>query len=450
MHNKMWKRPINKYLLVLISVLVLANIRAQEVLTLQRAIEIGLQNNYSILISRNDAAIAVNDNTIGNAGFLPYVNLSATQNNVITNTHQETFTGSVKDVKGATNRNLNAGVQLTWTVFDGFSMFVNKDMLNILEEMGETDARIALENTVSQIILGYYGIIQQQRLVQVLRDAAALSLERKTIMEARISLGAGSGLMLLQSTVDLNVDSINLIRAMAAVKQSRAEFNRILALNPETDLTLADSIVLQEPMSYDSLLALARSQNTDLLIARNNVDLSELTLKNEQSARYPLLNLNAAYNYSQLNSQTGFLEYNRSLGPSFGLTLSYPLFDGLNVNRAIKNARIGLKSSEYQLRETDLGLHTDIFKLWIDYMTNLKVVQIELVNQDVARENVVVAYEKYQLGTINDIELRETQKKYIDAQYELLLSQFQAKKAEVELLRVSGQLGKLINEMTTE
>ena len=114
------------------------------------------------------------------------------------------------------------------------------------------------------------------------------------------------------------------------------------------------------------------------------------------------------------------------------------------MNRAVRNARIGINSSENLLKDTDLGIHTDLFRLWIDYLTNLKVVQIELVNQDVARENVNIAYEKYQLGTINDIELRETQKKYIDAQYELLLSQYQAKRAEIELLRVSGELGKVL------
>ena len=122
----------------------------------------------------------------------------------------------------------------------------------------------------------------------------------------------------------------------------------------------------------------------------------------------------------------------------------YPIFDGFNVNRAIKNARIGLQSSELQVKDVDLGVQNAVFQLWVDYLTNLKVVAIELVNQDVARENVNIAFEKYKLGTINDIELRETQKKYIDAQYELLLSQFQAKQAEVELLKVSGGLGLLL------
>jgi len=419
------------------------HLAGQEILTLSDAVRIGLENNYSIIIQKNDAQIATNNNTIGNAGFLPAVTLNATQNNTITTTHQETFAGSVKDITGATNRSVNAGVQLSWTLFDGFSMFVGKNMLNILEEMGETGARIAIENTLSSIITSYYGIIQQQKLIQVLEDAAALSLERKKIMEAKIGLGAGSELMLLQSTVDLNADSINLIRETASMKQTMADLNRLLARNPEIRFALADSIMLSDALSFDSLLTKSKAQNSDLLIARNNITLNSLAIKDAQSQRYPKLNLNAGYNYNQLNSETGFLQYNRSLGPSFGLSLSYPLFDGFNVNRTIRNAKVELNTMETYLRDTDLGIHTELYKLYIDYTTNLRIVGIELLNQEVARENVEVAFEKYRLGSINDIELRETQKKYIDAQYQLLLSQFQAKKAEIELLRISGELVQL-------
>jgi len=443
MQQKKAKTMIKKLIPLLVILFSGFHLAGQEILTLSDAVRIGLENNYSIIIQKNDAQIATNNNTLGNAGFLPAVTLNATQNNTITTTHQETFAGSVKDITGATNRSVNAGVQLSWTLFDGFSMFVGKNMLNILEEMGETGARIAIENTLSSIITSYYGIIQQQKLIQVLEDAAALSLERKKIMEAKIGLGAGSELMLLQSTVDLNADSINLIRETASMKQTMADLNRLLARNPEIRFALADSIMLSDALSFDSLLTKSKAQNSDLLIARNNITLNSLAIKDAQSQRYPKLNLNAGYNYNQLNSETGFLQYNRSLGPSFGLSLSYPLFDGFNVNRTIRNAKVELNTMETYLRDTDLGIHTELYKLYIDYTTNLRIVGIELLNQEVARENVEVAFEKYRLGSINDIELRETQKKYIDAQYQLLLSQFQAKKAEIELLRISGELVQL-------
>lgn len=446
MQQKKAKTMIKKLIPLLVVICSGFQLAGQEILTLPDAIRIGLENNYSIIIQKNDAQIATNNNTIGNAGFLPAITLNATQNNTISTTHQETFSDSIKDISGATNRNLNAGVQLSWTLFDGFSMFVGKNMLNILEEMGETEARITIENTLSSIILSYYGIIQQQQLIQVLEDAAALSLERKKIMEAKIGLGAGSELMLLQSTVDLNADSINLIREAASMQQTMADLNRLLARNPEIRFSLADSIMLSDALSFDSLLTKSKAQNSDLLIAHNNIALNSLALKDAQSQRYPKLNLNAGYNYSQLNSETGFLKYNRSLGPSFGLSLSYPLFNGFNVNRTIRNAKVELNTMETYLKETDLGIHTELYKLYIDYTTNLRIVGIELLNQEVARENVEVAFEKYRLGSINDIELRETQKKYIDAQYQLLLSQFQAKKAEIELLRISGELVKIFTD----
>ena len=445
MHLKRLHNITKLPLLFLVLLISIKTMTGQEILTLPDAIRIGLENNYSIIISKNNAQIAGNDNTLGNAGFLPEINLSATQNNTFNDTKQETFFFFFREIDNAKNRTFNTGAQLTWTLFDGLSMFVSKNMLEILEEMGETDARIEIENTISAIILNYYGIIQQQKLVQVLEDAAELSHERKKIMEARISLGAGSELQLLQSTVDLNTDSINLISEIATMEKTKADLNRLLARNPEIRFIPADSINLDQRLSYDSLLASTRKQNNLLLNARNDVLLNEYAVKDARSQRYPIINLNAAYNYSQLNAETGYLKYNQSRGPSFGFSLSYPLFDGFNINREIKNAKVGLNTMENYLKDTDLSLHTELFKLYNDYLTNLRIIDIELINQEVARENVEIAFEKYRLGSINDIELRETQKKYIDAQYQLLLSQFKAKQAEVELLRISGELGKVLS-----
>ena len=442
------KRSIIKGRILLTLIILLSGMKflsGQDNLTLTDAIMLGLENNYSIVISKNNAQIAGNNNTIGNAGFLPEINLNAGKNLTITNTKQETFSTGVREIDNAQNRSMNAGVQLTWTLFDGLSMFAGKNMLRVLEEMGETDARIEIENTVSEIILNYYGIIQQQKLVQVLQDAAELSLERKKIMAAKISFGAGSELQLLQSTVDLNTDSINLINEIATMEKTKADLNRLLARNPEISFIPVDSIALDHKLSYDSLLSRTKKQNNALLNARNNVLLNKYAVTDARSQRYPILNLNAAYNYNQLNSETGYLKYNRSMGPTLGLSLSYPLFDGFNINREIKNAKVELNTMENYLKDTDLGLHTELYKLYNDYVTNLRIVEIELINQEVARENVKVAFEKYRLGLINDIELRETQKKFIDAQYQLLLSQFQAKKAEIELLRISGELGKVLS-----
>lgn len=433
-----------KIRVVIVLIVAGGNLPAQEPLTLLQAIKTGLENNYSIQIQENQVEISENNNTIGNAGFLPSVNLNASQNNVYNTGKQELSSGAEREFTGSRNTTLTAGVGLGWTLFDGFSMFINKNQLEIYEAMSNTELRMLVENTVSAIMLNYYGIVQQQKLIGVLYDAVNLSMTRKQLAQARISIGSGSKLMLLQSTVDLNADSTRLLQELAQLKNLKADLNKLLCITPEHTFLLTDSITLNNLLRYDDLISKALAQNTSLELAQKNQAISALNLQNSKSLRYPWLNFNAGYNYSLFSSETSYAKYNRSYGPSFGFTLSYNLFNGFNTNRQIKNAGIDLDMSEILVKETDLGLQTDLYKLYNDYQSNLDVVKLELENQDVARENVDIAIEMYKIGTINDIELREIQKKFLEAQYQLLLSQFQAKLAEIELLRISGELHKTL------
>jgi outer membrane protein TolC len=419
---------------------ILPSAHSQEVISLQQALALGLKNNYSIILQQNDAQIAKNNNTLGNAGFLPSLNLTASQNNTISTTHQEQFSGAVKDVKNGKSNALNTGAQLNWTVFDGLNMFVSHKMLGVLEDLGENGTRIVLEGTVSDITLSWYSIIQMKKLVKVAQDAVDLSMQRKRIAAAKVSLGAGSQLMMLQSTVDLNADSTRLIRQLVMLANARADFNQLLCRNPVTPFEIHDSIQLSSPRPYDTLLSEALRQNSRLTAARLNQDLARLGVRQAQSDRYPQVNLTAGYTYGTLNSQSGFLQYNQSYGPSYGINLSYNLFNGFNVTRAVKNAKILMNSGEIEVEDAGLAVQTSLYKTHQEFNANLEIVKMQLTNVGVAGENVNIAFEKYKLGSINDIELREIQQKLIDAEYQLILSQFEAKKAEVELQRLSGEL----------
>jgi outer membrane protein TolC len=412
----------------------------QTQFTLRQAIASGLKNNYSIQLQQLEARIAGNNNTPGNAGFLPDITLGANQNNTFSTTHQEQFSGTTKDITGARNQTLNASATLNWTLFDGFSMFVNKQMLNTLEDLGENGTRIVLEGTVSDITLTYFGIIQLGKLVRVAQDAVDLSMQRKRIAEAKLSLGAGSQLMLLQSSVDLNADSTRLIQQQTAYLNAEVTLNRLLAEDVTQKRLLTDSIHLNDPVPFDTLLTRALQQNTQIIAARLHQDLARSGLGSARAARYPTLNFTAGYSYNTLNSETGFLKYNQSFGPSFGFSLSYTLFNGFNVNRTIKNAKIIVNSGELEAEDAEQEIRANLLKLYNEYRSNLMVVDLQSGNVTIAAENVGIAFEKYQIGSINDVELREIQKKLIEAEYEYILAQFEAKKAETELLRLSGML----------
>ena len=419
---------------------------SQEIMTLPQAIETGLKNNLSILLQKNEEQVAKNNNTIGNAGFLPVIGLTGAQNTSISTTHQEQFSGTVRDVSNAQNNSFNAAVGLDWTLFDGMKMFVSKKMLGTMEELGQNGTRIVVEEITSEIILNYYGIIQLGKLVQVAKDAVELSMQRKRIALAKLSLGSGSQLMLLQSTVDLNADSTSLIRQINSLANTKADFNRLLAREVTTPFFIRDTILLNVPFQYDSLLQKALSQNSVLISSRLNREIARLGVKEAQSDLYPTIGFNAGYSFNQLNAATGFAKFNRSYGPSFGFNLSYNIFNGFNVLREIKNAKIYLNSGEIDVKDNEQEIHLSLLKLYNDYLSNLEIVRMQSTNVYVARENVNVAFEKYKLGSINDVELREIQQKLIDAEYQLILSTFEAKKAEIGLIRLSGDILQLVNQ----
>lgn len=425
---------------ILLSAFSLHRLPAQDTLSLSGAIEAGLRNNFSVRLQMNDALIAAQDNTLGNAGFLPSVTLGASQNNTFSNTHQETSAGTVKDISDATASTLNAGIQVDWTLFDGCKMFVEKKMLSILEDLGENGTRIVIEGTVADIMMTYYGMIQLQQMVGVLRDAVDLSVQRKNIAVAKLLVGSGSRMMLLQSSVDLNADSTRLIQQETRLAQTMVDLNRLIGFEAEHIMVLSDSLRLKDPVPMDTLLERALSCNAQLLRARLDQDLFRQGVRQEQAGRYPQIDLGAEYTFSQLRSQTGYLQYNRSFGLTAGLTISYTLFNGFNINRAIRNAKVMVSSGELSYQDTEQEIRAGLRRNYLEYLADLEIIRMQEANIRVARQNVEVAFEKYQLGSINDVELREIQNKLIDSQYQLILSTFEAKKAETELVRLSGSL----------
>lgn len=413
---------------------------SQTLLELREALETGLSNNFSIRLQKNDETIAGNNNTLGNAGFLPSVSVSVSQNNTINTTHQEQFSGTLRDVDNAKNNSLNLGLQVNWTIFDGMRMFVNRRMLGILEELGVNGTTLVMENFVADASSMYYAIVQTKKMVKVAKEALDLSSRRREIAEAKLKIGSGSQLMLMQSTVDQNADSTRLLQQMTLLENLKTDLNRLLGRDVLIPFDVADTITFLGIPITDSVFSLADRQNSQLAAARLRSDLARYEIKEAQADRYPKLSLNGSYAYSTLKAETGFLKQNQSYGPSYGISLSYNLFNGFNVTRAIQNARIMLNSSDLETGEIALGLRGTLAKLMNQHASNSRIVALQQENVVVAHENMNIAFEKYKLGSLNDLELREIQRKLIEADYELIAAQFEVKKIEIEISRYCGNL----------
>ena len=434
-------RFINISLLILLS-LVFTPSEAQTVYGLKECISIGLERNFSILIATNDEIISKNNYTLGNAGLLPTVDLTGQHTGTLNNSTLNNTDGTKIVSNGVFNTTTNGSVALGMTLFSGFSAVTTYKKLGELNQLGQLNTQLTIENLIADIVSGYYNYILQVQLMNNLKYALILSRERLRIDEDRYLLGSGSKLEVLQSRVYVNSDSSNLSRQNEVVRSAQIRLNQMMALeNLNNDFTSKDTSINVNPgLLYENLLDQTLVTNTNLLIASGNKTISDYDYKLVVSRSYPYLNFSGGYSYN-FNTYTQNITKNQvSNGMNYGLTLGVNLFDGNNKRRSIHNSSIERDSKELRYREVEQGIRADLLSIYNAYSNNLRLISLEEQNFQTARENLDIALERYKLGSLSGIDLREVQKSLLDARERLISAHYQTKLAEVSLQLISGKI----------
>ncbi len=431
-----------KLSLSLIFLIFAGSINAQNIHDLNDCIRTGLERNYSLLITRNAETVANNNFTPGNAGFLPTVSLSSRHSGTYNDINQKLTDGTTDRSSNIFNTTSSAGVNVGMTIFEGFNVLTTYKKLGELKNIGELNTQLQIENLVADIVSGYYNYIQQVQLFKNLEYAVTLSKERLRIDEDRYLLGSSSKLQVLQSRVYLNSDSSRLSRQGEVVRAAQIRLNEMMAVDDlgEFFTSRDTSISINPDLIYTRLLEETLARNTSLRIAAGNKVISEYDYKLIASRSYPYLNLSSGYSYNFNTYSSSSVRNQGTSGLNYGLTLGMNIFDGFNQVRNLRNSSIDINNKELRYREIEQGVKADILTIYSAYSNYLRLVTLEEQNLETASENLYIAMERYRLGNLSGIDLREVQKSLLDARESLLSVQYQTKLAEISLLLISGRI----------
>lgn len=414
--------------------------KAQNQLTLKDAIALALQNNYDIKLVKNDLLIAQNNVSIGGSGMLPAISGNFSNSGSRQNSVQTQSTGTERRIDGARNSNLNYGVGLDWTVFDGFKMFATYEKFKVLAQQGQLELKAQVLSSVANVINAYYNLAKQQQLVAAADTAIDISNLRVTIAKNKLQLGKGSKLDLLAAQVDYNADTSSYLQQKNLLANYQTELNRLLAIAANTPTQASEIANIDKSLAFDALAAQTNANNPDLQNALISKKIAELTLKEVRAARLPTVSLNSGYEFNRSATPTGFNTQFRSQGFTYGVTASVNIFNGFLQNRNEKNAKIAINSSEISLERTKQDINAQLAVAYQNYQTNLQLLALEEKNVDIAAQNLDITLAKYRLGNIAPLELREAQRNAIDAKSRFLEVEYQAKVAEASLKQISGTL----------
>ncbi len=411
-------------------------------LTLRKCLEIGLEQNYDVRIVRNEERISDNDATAGNAGMLPEIGLSAGYSGTLDNDRTTTpRDGDAMSESGVYDQTASVGLAVNWTLFDGFRIRTNYKRLKEMQQMGALKTRITIEDFMASLTAEYYNYIQQTLRLQNFRYAVGLSRERLRITEARVQVGNFSRLDLLQARVDFNADSSKYMSQHELVTASRIRINELLAnedLNGK--LCIRDTLIrVNSTLEWDALLEKTLSANASLLMAEHDNTLAELDLKTVQARNYPYVNLTTGYGYSYNRYGSAANRSRGTLGLNAGVQVGFTIFDG-NRRREQRNARISIDNARLTQQQLEQSLRADLSNFWQAYRNNLEVILLEEENLIAAKENYEIAMERYLLGDLPGIEMREAQKSLLDAEERILTAQYNTKLCEISLQQISGNI----------
>ena len=412
---------------------------AQPILRLEEALDIALQNNFDIVLAKNNASIASTRNDAGNAGMLPNIMLNVNDINSITNTNQIQG-GTERTLNNAKNLVLNYGVALDWTVFDGLRMFARKEQLKKLEAQGKAALQSAILTRVGDIYVAYYDLVQRQQQIKAVDTAIALSKARYTVAENRYKIGKASKLEVLNAQVDLNTDESLQVRQKEQYKAAKINLNVLMARAPELDFQVEESVILEENIDLAAHISLAKSQNPQLIALMLAKNSAELQLKQIRAGRYPTIRVNTGYNIQRTEASLGFITQSQSQGFTYGFSASMPIFQGNQISRDERIAKLEIENAKLTVAQQELLIVGQLQSAYESYLAQKSLATIEANNVTLAAQNLDITLAKFKIGTLTPIEYRTAQQQYIEAKIRQSNALFQAKIFETTLKELSGTL----------
>ena len=414
-----------------------------QTFTLSECLKRGLENNYSLRITRNDEEIAHNNATLSNAGLLPTVDLvTGYKGDLGSSDAKIRSTGDIDSERNTFDQTLNAGIDVNWTIFDGFKASTTYKQLKEMELIGETGTRLAIEDFIAGLTSEYYNFIQQRLRLDNYYNAVQLSKERLRIVEERYNIGNFSRLDYQQAKVDFTADSAQYLKQQEAVITSRIALNEMMAIEQVYTpiITKETTIEVDSTLNFVELWNSMLQNNAELLIAGHNSNITQLDYKKMMSRNYPYIKLNLGYDYSYNHYSGGTYAHRNNWGGNAGVTIGFNIWDG-NRRREKRNAKIEIENAKLQREQLELALKAALGNLWHAYENNLRLLDLEAHNVVTARENHEIAKERYMLGDLSGIEMREAQLSLLQAEERLLAVMYNTKLCEISLLLISGKIG---------
>lgn len=436
---------MNKLLSIVFIIGAVINVTAQTDLSAKEAVVIALENNYQVQIAEMQQLINEKNNTWSEAGMFPTVSLSVGNNNTIQDNTNNPFTFTPGIIL---SQSLNPSLNANWNIFSGFAVRISKTRLEQLEEQSSNNAMAVIETTIQDVLKAYYTAKLQEERKNLFKTVMNLSKERFKYYQLKEQYSGTTSLESLQFRNQYLTDSTNFLLQEISYKNSLR--NLFILMNDSTQMDLNVKLTDQLDLAIKEVdMASAKdemlSNNKNLKNQYINLELQKTGTDLRRSFLYPTLSfqagVNPGWNWIREIKDDLFEAETNSLMYYGNLNLRYTIFDNFKNSRAVQVAKIQEEIAQLNVESMEQTLSSTLENLIELYKARVDLVNISSENIEYAKRALELAQRRFELGTINSIDLASFQNSYENTTIQHLENLYNKLDTYLEIYKLTGKIG---------
>lgn len=413
---------------------------AQPSITLKSAIDTTLKNNFDIQIAANNLEISKSNNKFGVAGGLPSLSLNVSDNQSYIDVNQKLNTGVEIKKPEATSNSLSSGISAGMTLFNGFKVWATKKRLGSLQQQSELQLNNQIQNSIANVMAKYYDIVRQQEYLKIMKTSLDVSQKKLDIITEKRNVGMANDADYLQAQIDVNTAKQSLQSQQAIVEQVKTDLLQLMSKKQFYTYEVTDTILTDNSIQLADVTTYL-SQNPQYLATEEQVKINEQAVKEVSALRYPTLKLTGGYNVTRSQNSAGLYLLNQSYGPTVGVTMAVPLYNG-NAYKVQKDvAQINVDNARLQQESLLNTLTSGAVKTYQSYSSALKQLDSQKNTIELSGKLINVILQRFQVNQATILDVKAAQASFENTGYQLINLSYAAKIAEIELKRLMYKLG---------
>lgn len=422
---------------------------AQDVLTLEECLRLGIENNLSLKSSRNEVRKGEHTLSENRAKLLPQINAVAGFNdnfNPPVSVTDGSAYGNPYNVTKTLQYNASAGIQLQMPLYNQ-TVYTAMDITRTMNELNRLSYEKAREDLILQICKMYYLSQNTSEQLALIKENISRLNELSNITQAFYDNGMAMEVDVKRVNINLENQRVQYDNAQSMLTQQLNLLKYVMDYPADKEIALTP--VHTENITSVSLTGLDNNQY-ELQLLQSKQKLAEQQRKMIGQGYIPSLSLTGNWMYSAYTDKAKNWFHS---GPSnhwyqssgIGLTLRIPIFDGLEKRAKMRKAKIEVENTRLSYENALKNMQMQYLNATNELMNSQRNFKKQKDNYLLAEDVYQVTTDRYREGIASMTEVLQDEMRMSEAQNNYINAHYNYQVTNLTLLKLTGQLETLFN-----